>query len=199
MKDRVAVNSGRVLITPESGSPYYATVTRADNPTQEGTPLNKASLLKDATALLFGLGADAVPDDVLVAIKSMIDDANAHADTKAKVEVLSYVGTNTYGSSNPCSLTASFAPEIFWLIAIKNTQGPIVPYMGQTDYVTIIPTSVFPTQYAANNMGFSSSGTASSSRATLSDDGKTITWYNSSSALSQCNATNTTYYVLAIG
>ena len=32
---------------------------------QQGTPLNKDTLLKDATAALFGLGTDAVPDDVL--------------------------------------------------------------------------------------------------------------------------------------
>ena len=32
---------------------------------QQGTPLNKDTLLKDATAALFGLGSDAVPDDVL--------------------------------------------------------------------------------------------------------------------------------------
>lgn len=65
MLDRVPVNPGRVLIAPENGSAaYYATMARADNPTQEGTPLNKASLLKDATAAKFGLGTDAVPDDV---------------------------------------------------------------------------------------------------------------------------------------
>ena len=64
MQDRVPVNPGRVLITPENGAaPYYATMTRADNPTQEGTALNKATLLKDATAAKLGLGADAVPDD----------------------------------------------------------------------------------------------------------------------------------------
>lgn len=66
MQDRVPVNPGRVLITPENGgAAYYATMTRADNPTQEGTPLNKNTLLKDATAALFGLGSGAVPDDVL--------------------------------------------------------------------------------------------------------------------------------------
>lgn len=64
MKDRVPANPGRVLITPETGAAaFYATMTRADNPTQEGDPLNKNTLLKDATAALFGLGADAVPDD----------------------------------------------------------------------------------------------------------------------------------------
>ena len=65
MEDRVPVNPGRVLITPEDGSPaYYATMTRADNPTQEGTRLNKASLLKDVTASLFGFDETAVPNDI---------------------------------------------------------------------------------------------------------------------------------------
>lgn len=40
--DRDAENPGRVLVQPEDGSPaFYATITRADNPTQVGTPMNK--------------------------------------------------------------------------------------------------------------------------------------------------------------
>lgn len=51
MLDRVPTKPGRMLITPENGgAPYYATVTRADEPVQEGTPLNKNTLLSDATA-----------------------------------------------------------------------------------------------------------------------------------------------------
>ena len=66
MQDRVPVNPGRVLVTPENGeAAFYATLTRADNPTQEGTPLNKATLFKDATAAIFGLGSGAVPDEAL--------------------------------------------------------------------------------------------------------------------------------------
>lgn len=68
MKDRIAVNPGRVLVAPENGAPYYATLTRADNPTQEGDYLNKNTLLKDTTAALFDLDSDAVPDDVLVVL-----------------------------------------------------------------------------------------------------------------------------------
>lgn len=65
MQDRVSETPGRMLITPENGQPaFYATIEMADNPSVLGTPLNKASLLTDATAALFGLGADAVPDDV---------------------------------------------------------------------------------------------------------------------------------------
>ena len=66
MYDRIPTpgQEGRMLISPEGGTPYYATVAMADNPTQEGTFINKATLLKDATAALFGFGANAVPDDV---------------------------------------------------------------------------------------------------------------------------------------
>ncbi len=40
-----------MLITPEGGGePFYAKITMADNPTEPGTPNNKANLLSDATA-----------------------------------------------------------------------------------------------------------------------------------------------------
>lgn len=43
--DRIPANVGRVLITPESGgTPYYATVTRADNPEVIGTPVDAEHL-----------------------------------------------------------------------------------------------------------------------------------------------------------
>lgn len=41
--------------------------------TQTGTPLNKASLLKDTTAALYGLENTAVPDDVLAKLPSRFD------------------------------------------------------------------------------------------------------------------------------
>ena len=65
MKDRVPLYPGRVKLTPVSGQENTYDMARADEPTQEGTPLNKASLLKDSTAELFGLGGEALPDDVL--------------------------------------------------------------------------------------------------------------------------------------
>lgn len=72
MKNRVPANPGRVLITPEDGSAaFYATLMRADNPTEEGDPLSKETLLKDATAALYGLDATAVPDEVLERISRM--------------------------------------------------------------------------------------------------------------------------------
>lgn len=71
MQDRVSLYPGRVKLEPVAGQANTYDLTRADQPTQEGTPLNKASLLKDATAKKFGLDPDALPDDVLVAIASL--------------------------------------------------------------------------------------------------------------------------------
>ena len=68
MEDRVPTpgQEGRVLITPESGEPFYAKIEMADNPTQLGTPFNKESVLQDLTALLYGGSAFSVPDDIFL-------------------------------------------------------------------------------------------------------------------------------------
>lgn len=124
MKDRVPVNPGRVLITPENGAAaFYATMTRADNPTQEGDPLNKNTLLKDATAALFGLGTDAVPDDVLALLKTLVDNAQNSADSKAKIETGSYTGNGQYQTANPNTLTFSFVPKIIFVQGESNSNN----------------------------------------------------------------------------
>lgn len=64
MNDRISLYPGRVKMTPVAGQANTFDMVRADDPTQVGTPLNKATLLKDATAALYGLGTGAVPDDV---------------------------------------------------------------------------------------------------------------------------------------
>ena len=66
MKDRIPLYPGRVKLNPVSGQPNTYDMVRADEPTQEGTPLNKATLLKDATAEKFGLNPQtATVDDIL--------------------------------------------------------------------------------------------------------------------------------------
>jgi len=75
MEDRVCTYPGRVLLTPEDGSaPFYATLERADEPTQPGDPLNKNTFLKDGTAALFGMDNTALPDGVF----SFLGQFNLH-------------------------------------------------------------------------------------------------------------------------
>lgn len=50
MKDRIPTYPGRVEVTHEDGTKEFVTVKRADEPTQEGTALNKGNLLDDNAA-----------------------------------------------------------------------------------------------------------------------------------------------------
>ena len=61
---------GRVKLTPVAGQADTYDLTRADQPTQEGTPLNKAALLSDTTVSSWQSGypwdkeaAAVTPDD----------------------------------------------------------------------------------------------------------------------------------------
>lgn len=67
MKDRQPYpgKEGMVKLTLTNGQVLEGKLEMADDAYEPGDPLNKATLLKDATAALFGLGTDAVPDDVL--------------------------------------------------------------------------------------------------------------------------------------
>lgn len=73
MQDRTPRYPGRVKLVPVSGQTNVYDMTRADSPTQEGTPINKATLLKDSTAAIFGLGANATPNDVFAEIRNYVE------------------------------------------------------------------------------------------------------------------------------
>lgn len=68
MKDRISKYPGRVQLIPVEGQPGFYDVIRADEPEEPGTPISKATLLKDQTAAVFGLGSEATVNDVLAAL-----------------------------------------------------------------------------------------------------------------------------------
>ena len=100
---------------------------------QKGSPINKTTLLKDATASLFQLGADAVPDDVLEILSKAalvgedggLVTASGLVASSIKIQVVSYVGTGKYGASNPCSLSFGFSPDAIIFLYRENTSGNI--------------------------------------------------------------------------
>lgn len=142
MQDRVPANPGRVLITPENGTAaYYATMTRADNPTQEGTPLNKSTFLRDATAALFGLGTDAVPDDVL----AWLGRFNQHCWKRTKYGASYTVGGSTSlivqdASTNGTERTVYYADEINLDLATKEI-NLVNPSTVAVSYSTFVNTT----------------------------------------------------------
>lgn len=97
---------------------------------------------------------------------------------KARVQVLSYVGTGTYGSSNPNSLTFDFVPKMVTIIDYEAMSGAII-MQGQTKY--------------------SASITGSNYSGTCNINGKTLTYHNTRGPSYQLNSTGVKYLVIAIG
>ena len=97
MQDRVALFPGRVKLVPVSGQTNVYDMTRQDSPTVEGTPLNKANLLADATCEALGITPDTgTPNDALFALI-----------TKAKT--LSLPTASWSGSASPYTQTVTIA------------------------------------------------------------------------------------------
>lgn len=117
MQDRIPLYPGRVKLIPVNGQTNTYDMVRADEPTEAGTPLNKASLLKDTTASLYGLGADAVPDDVLVKLGSI----------RPKVGDIKYTARTdldeTWLLCNGETISASEYPELAAILAQGGPAG----------------------------------------------------------------------------
>lgn len=109
MQDREPTYPGRVTLTPVYGLANTYDMERADRPLQQGTPLNKASLLKDATAALYGLGTGAVPDDVLSKLSKGVLAQTAGKYTK-------HIGTlGEYPVGNIIQLNENGTPVDFYV------------------------------------------------------------------------------------
>ena len=200
MRDRLPTHPGRVRLTPVSGQSGVYDMVMADDPSEVGTPLNKASLLKDATASKFGLGSDAVPDDVFNAIKTLINDANANANAKARIVTGSYVGTGTYGNANPNRLTFDFEPKIVVLTEMISSGGAYYVLFGNSETRQGV-FAIYPERLSdsfAGDRGFLiEDNTTSNSFAKR--EGTSVLWYNSRTAHAQGNGNGWTYHYIAIG
>ena len=80
MKDRVPTYPGRVRLIPVAGQENTYDIVRADEPQQEGTPLNKATLLDDTTAEKLGLTGDPTVNQALAGILQKPIQATLAAD-----------------------------------------------------------------------------------------------------------------------
>ena len=115
MQDRVSLYPGRVKLEPVAGQANLYDLTRADQPTQEGTPLNKASLLSDATAALMGLDAAATPDGAFAAL------AGKNDIRLIKIEKITTSQTWTAPKQRDSCLRFSL-----WAAAVEETEIPAV-------------------------------------------------------------------------
>lgn len=116
---------------------------------------------------------------------------------KAQTQLVSYVGTGTYGKDNPCSITVDFPPRVVmflrWYKVGGNQHGQL--YNNYGGDVRVIVTEDLTSTYRSYN-GFGQYYTAYAKK---SEDGRTIFWYNTESDSSQGSLNGVTYQFLVIG
>lgn len=100
---------------------------------------------------------------------------------KARVQVVSYVGTGTYGKNNPNSITLDFIPKLFWISGIG--------YAYETDMLVF---------YGETNKSEGNSDYYFTFD-NISWKGKKVSWYSTRGSELQANISGEKYIIRAIG
>lgn len=167
-------------------------ITGLPKPAAGNDPMRKDDGASSATMGLFGLGSDGTLDDVLQKLAgAAFDSGGTITDVNGnplgvRIATGSYVGTRTYGESNPNSLTFEFEPK-FVLIFSGGSSGLV--YFGMAFLTSHAGYSYKP---AGSNGQWFYVGKITPSFGT-----NKVTW-SAGSAETQMN-TSLSYYYVAIG
>ena len=94
--------------------------------------------------------------------------------------MLSYVGTGTYGKSNPNSLTFDFVPKIVVIqSSTENSKYGSCIVLNGTKQAITYPSTDYDSEFSWNK--------------------KTVSWYNQDDSVYQLNKSNAKYTAVAIG
>ena len=126
-------------------------------------------------------------DKIDDSVKAALDDIEDLQSEQVRIATGSYVGTGTYGASNPCSLTFDFVPK-FLLLSVEHEIEiyPIItfpPFMAGQEKAAPMTSGTWPLFGELIHLNFSN---------------KTVSWYGSSDA-PQGNTEGRKYYWVAIG
>lgn len=189
MKDRTPRFPGRVILNPVSGQANTFDVVRADEPLEEGTPINKQTLLTDDTA------AEVWPAEASRPADPTVDDALLQLSKYSKIAHGSYTGTGYAGTGYENVLTADFAPKMAIVYA---TTG-----VANSDYEE--PT-IFLANCSVAYRYFKRSSTASSNKLDLTWGANSLTWVysqatpgNAGYGIYQLNSAGTVYQYILLG
>lgn len=187
MQDRISNHPNRWVLTPVTGQANTYDFTRADDPTQVGTPLNKATFLPDAVASAIesatGVSGVTLPGEALDAIATYLNNIGA-TNNIVKMETGSYVGAGGTTQTDSVSLTFSFKPR--FLLLLKSGEYVNITQQGNCT----------AWMYPATLMHNSNTVTY--------DNDKTLSWVNTTTTQSnrpsyRMDVSGTTYYYLALG
>lgn len=188
---------------------------------QQGTPLNKATLLKDATAALFGFGVDALPDDMFNALAHTGDLHVWKRTQNGEVDYPVSPNPDAYQDGTSGNTTIEYLGQLG-----NKAQIATGSYVGTGTYGANNPNTLtfdfepkivilwyqistwensanvfllrwnYTTQFAP---GASTNSNASDYISYITYSGNTISWYNANHPLYQLNNVGNTYSYLAIG
>lgn len=115
---------------------------------------------------------------------------------KARVRVVSYVGTGTYGAAHPTTVTFDFAPKVVLFLRgyKRGSKQYHSLYSSYNSDMLVIVTADLSEKFTIYN-GF---GYCDEAYAKKDTTGRVISWYNKGGALNQANENGITYYFLAI-
>lgn len=145
--------------------------TTRNNYLTDGEAYNQYNIINYVTKRQPVTGYAAIPAGTTIEYLGKLGD-------KARVQVVSYVGTGTYGQSNPNSLTFDFVPKAVFLFSADTYNKCFVAYGDTTGFV------------------FDSDATTVLH---VSWNGKNISWFNTDNDLRQHNVSGYKYRAIAIG
>ena len=187
MQDRVSNHPGRWVLTPVTGAENTYDLTRADDPTVAGTPLNKATFLPDnvASAIATATGGSNInlPADALNALASAI--ATIGTSDNCKIAAGSYSGSGSSSTNTSKQLSFNFKPR-FLIVGNGNLNNAPFFYSDTGSYLVWV-----------NGI------TKGWNAVTITYGGSTsISWKCTSptnTALARMDESGKTYYYVAVG
>lgn len=210
MKDRIVEHPNRYSLEPvDAAEGVVDLIPFPGYVTEPGTPLNKGTLLSDETAAALGLAGDPTVDEALNAIGGALA-------LGVQIATGSYVGTGTFGESNPNVLTFDFEP---YAVFVFSDNYQVAETFQETAWSSGGWRSVFSFSLISFFRGGSSVEVAAMRPKDLNGnlgqtitnmpytmEGNTVSWkytntYGSDSlkARVQLNVSGTAYHYIAIG
>nr|DAI02424.1 MAG TPA: hypothetical protein [Caudoviricetes sp.] len=111
---------------------------------------------------------------------------------KARVQVVSYVGTGTYGSDHPNSLTFGSLPEAIIFLGKVDSSGSVYSFFYTQQETKVLYPKIIPNgRKDVNGYGFGYSIYGKR-------DGNTISWYSTRNQDCQANSVGYTFYYLVL-
>lgn len=111
---------------------------------------------------------------------------------KVRVQVVSYVGTGTYGSDHPNSLTFGSLPEAIIFLGKVDSSGSVYSFFYTQQETKVLYPKIIPNgRNDVNGYGFGYSIYGKR-------DGNTISWYSTKNQDCQANSIGHTFYYLVL-